>query len=82
MNSRLNLTPKESNEIKYPILMSLVSHYDRVIVLFISETEGTVVFDDRKEEYRLLGKTARNWISCKDNKEWKKYYGEVILSND
>lgn len=73
----MKATKETQNKDRFPILMSYED--DSFVVLFSSETEGTVVWANEKEEYRA-GHYSDFWDSI-GSKSWKPFTGRIILEN-
>lgn len=61
---------------KYPVLMSLKG--EGLVVLFTSETEGTVVASPGNASHGI-GFYSRTWIPCANTNAWDRFNGTVTL---
>jgi len=86
VNSKITetITPVD-NTITYPTLREYNSIFNlspdkRLIVLFTTETYGTVVFNSRPTMQHL--KVGRQYILSDATTEYREFKGTVILSNE
>ncbi len=73
----MKTTKETQNKDRFPTLMSCED--DSFVVLFSSETKGTVVWTDEKEQYRA-GHYCDYWDNI-DSESWKPFAGRIILEN-
>lgn len=64
---------------EFPVLMQDVD--SDLVVMFINESSGVVV-NTNKLGANELGEYDESWENCTDRTEWKKFKGEITLSND
>lgn len=59
---------KKYKEISFPCLMKWCGNGGEVIVLFVSEMQGTIVAHPHEESDQYLGEYKSTWISCTDSR--------------
>ncbi len=80
MSVKSEIVEEESGEedLTFPVLMK---DQKETVVLFISESEGTVVRSGLSEVYGE-GHTTRDWLSVHNKSCWSKFTGKIVLQND
>lgn len=73
----MKATRETQNKDRFPILMSYED--DSLVVLFSSETEGTVVWAEKGESYSP-GYHFEDWNNI-NSESWKPFMGRIILEN-
>ena len=68
--------PSPDKEYSYPILMQDAN--SKLVVLFTSETEGVVLGENGKPNYKF-GR-AHQWMICTDAREWLPYKGMYVIT--
>ena len=83
MKSSLDKVKIETT-ITYPCLMKFMGNYKKTkgtVVLFTSESEGTVVHITPKSKFKL-GFYSETWTSCKDHNLWKPFRGKLTINTE
>ncbi len=80
MKSEIN-NIKATEPLTFPALYSATStHYGIRVVLFSSETIGTVLYCERDRK-PVTGLSEQGWVPCTSLDTWKPFTGVLTLRN-